>query len=52
MRLKWFTNFGTFGDLVMSVSIFSLGAIYKGTFLGIDGIQYSVTIIHISRNGG
>lgn len=31
MRLTWFIDFGTFSDLVISISIFPLGAIYKGT---------------------
>ena len=37
MRLKWFTDLVTFSDSVISVSIFPLGAIHKGTCISRDG---------------
>jgi len=37
MRLKWLTDFSTFSDLVIGVSIFPLGAIYKATWISRDG---------------
>ena len=52
-RLKWFIDFGTFSDLVIGVSVFASEPFTKAHgFLEMDGIQYSVTIIHIPRNGG